>query len=55
MKNELLKIQDITSEYPSENELFGESLDLSELICIKGGKEEEKESSGHAGGLFCWC
>lgn len=56
MKNESLKPQKIYSELPKLDESFGEMLDFSELMSVKGGKvDPTKPASGNAGGLVCWC
>lgn len=55
MKNEVLRVKEVPFELLQESDVLGETLDFTDLMSIKGGKEDEKESSGHAGGLFCWC
>lgn len=45
----------IQIELPKKNDLFGEKLDFSELINVKGGKRKEDQASGNSGGFICWC
>lgn len=54
MDNKSLKEKEMQPVFPVEDNRLGETLDFTELICLKGGKEDEKDS-GNAGGLFCWC
>lgn len=54
MKNESLKVEEVQLELSEKSKAPIEMLDFSELMCVKGGKEEQKDS-GNAGGLFCWC
>lgn len=48
----------VQNELPVEIELFGETLDFSELLIVKGGKKPvtpKKEGNGSCNGFICHC
>lgn len=49
--------KNVQNELPEKIELFGETLDFSELLIVKGGKDKKKEPAtvGNSGFVGCGC